>query len=289
MDEGLVKTMTDFGFTVNQAKVYLSIVRGAYNVGSISKQTQLHRQDIYKILPKLEKMGLITRTLDKPFRFEAIAIEKALDNLISKEKKKANEKIACLENHLKEVVVSLKEQSEKREPIDAGFTLLTNDNAIENMANMIFKKARKEVNILTNMELLNKPAMRYYMEFIQELPKNKAKSSIVLLSVDDKEKARKTIEQIAPDSGAFIVKVLNRKIQRQYQIIDRKEVCIAVQLKTETGVPCMLWTNDKNIVDVYVEHFNKMWSHSQANILYQTVPIKENEKQKGMVPNSISV
>ena len=83
MQEDLVLKLESFGFTVNQAKVYLSIVQsGKTRVGNISKGTQLHRQDIYKLLPKLEKMGLITKTIDKPFMIEAIPIDEALETLI---------------------------------------------------------------------------------------------------------------------------------------------------------------------------------------------------------------
>ena len=91
MQEDLVVKLESFGFTVNQAKVYLSIVQsGKTRVGKISKSTQLHRQDIYKLLPKLEKMGLITKTIDKPFMIEAVPIEKALETLITKEREKSN-------------------------------------------------------------------------------------------------------------------------------------------------------------------------------------------------------
>jgi sugar-specific transcriptional regulator TrmB len=67
MEEDLVVKLESFSFTVNQAKVYLCIVQsGKTRVGQISKITQLHRQDIYKLLPKLEKMGLITRPSINP-------------------------------------------------------------------------------------------------------------------------------------------------------------------------------------------------------------------------------
>ena len=97
MQEDLVEKMTNFGFTINQAKVYLSIVQsGKTGVGRISKNTQLHRQDIYKLLPKLEKMGLITRTIDKPFMIEALPVKKALESIILKEKEKADQRITQL-------------------------------------------------------------------------------------------------------------------------------------------------------------------------------------------------
>jgi hypothetical protein len=40
-------------------------------------------------LPKLEKMGLITKTIHNPFMIEAIPVEKALDSLVSRERKKS--------------------------------------------------------------------------------------------------------------------------------------------------------------------------------------------------------
>jgi sugar-specific transcriptional regulator TrmB len=114
MQEDIIFKLTNFGFTVNQAKVYLSIVNsGSTHVGKISKETMLHRQDIYKILPKLEKMGLITKTIDKPFRIKAVSVERALDNLISRERKKADDKISYLEISLSELMLSLQEQPEK--------------------------------------------------------------------------------------------------------------------------------------------------------------------------------
>ena len=122
MQEDLVVKLENFGFTVNQAKVYLSIVQsGATRVGRISKNTQLHRQDIYKLLPKLEKMGLITKTIDKPFMIEAIPLEKALESLISKEREKSIERISRLENNLKEMVNSIQKQPETKEEDDLLF------------------------------------------------------------------------------------------------------------------------------------------------------------------------
>ena len=58
MQEDLVKGLEIFGFTPNQAKVYLSIVgAGSSSVGKIAEASKLYRQDIYKIIPKLEKRG----------------------------------------------------------------------------------------------------------------------------------------------------------------------------------------------------------------------------------------
>jgi hypothetical protein len=83
--------------------------------------------------------------------------------LISRERKKADDKISYLEISLSELMLSLQEQPEKNE--EPSFTLLTNDDAIKNRVQLSFRKVRKEVNLVTNLELLNMPIMHYYKEF----------------------------------------------------------------------------------------------------------------------------
>jgi sugar-specific transcriptional regulator TrmB len=261
MQEVVVK-LENFGFTVNQAKVYLSIVQsGSTCVGRISKNTKLHKQDIYKILPKLEKMGLITKTIDKPFMIEAISVEKALDSLVSKERKKANERITHLENNLKDVVNTLRKQPRIKE--EAIFTLLTTDESIRNRGHLTFKKL-KEFLLVTNIENIKSPSRHHFRHFLQTIADNNKKTRLIVVTSDDNNTVKQIVEKIAPVTGQFTAKSINKTICKNYQIIDNKEVWIATQQTTETGNPCILWTNDQNIIDVYKENFKKAWNHARA-------------------------
>jgi sugar-specific transcriptional regulator TrmB len=269
MQEDLVVKLASFGFTVNQAKVYLSIVQsGKTRVGRISRGTQLHRQDIYKLLPKLEKMGLITKTIDKPFMIEAIPIEKALETLISKEKSKANERISQLENNLKEMVTAIQMQPEIKE--EARFTLLTSDEAIKNRGRLIFKKSKKDFKIVVSMEHITKPALHYFREFLQLIADHNARLELIIVTTEDEEEVEQIVEKIAPGSGQLKVKFINNSVCKNYQVIDNKEVWISTQQKTENGFPCLLWTNDQNIVATYRENFKLTWTHPKASIVNPT-------------------
>jgi sugar-specific transcriptional regulator TrmB len=249
--------LENFGFTVNQAKVYLSIVQsGATRVGRISKNTQLHRQDIYKLLPKLEKMGLITKTIEKPFMIEAIPVEKALDNLVSRERRKAQERISHLENNLKEVVSELLEQPRVKE--ETQFTLLTTDEAIKNRAHISFNKIRKECLLISSIKHINSPFVHYFRDFFQTIAHNKIKTRLIVVTNNDTD--GQTLERMAPITGRFTVKSLNKTACKNYLIIDNMEAWIVTQQKTEKGYPCILWTNDRNIIDVYKENFKKAWN-----------------------------
>jgi sugar-specific transcriptional regulator TrmB len=268
VDEDLVSKLENFGLTVNQSKVYLSIVQhGKTRVSKISKGTQLHRQDIYKLLPKLERMGLITRTIGKPFMLEALSMEKALGTLILKEKEKQDQRISCLQKNLKEVENSLGRQQETRE--DDFFTLLTTDNAIRNRTQIIAKKIRKEMLIVATAENIKKTGFNYFRDILKTVADNRAKTRLIIANSGDIDTIKQTIDKIAPNKGEFTARISNPSDRQNYQIFDSKELCVATERKTETGHACLFWTNDQTIVDVFKGHFKRMWNISKSVILQE--------------------
>jgi sugar-specific transcriptional regulator TrmB len=278
IQEDFVKKLSPFGFTTNQAKVYLSIVQsGSISARKISKVTQLHRQDIYKILPKLERKGLITKTIGKPFKIQAIPLETALYQLVLNEREKSNKKIDALEGNLKDLIDSLKEQPKNEE--DARFTLLTTDDSIRNRGNLSFEGLRKEVKLVINLELLLAPLTRLH-EFVTLLSERMTKTLLLAVTPEDIETVFKTIEKFQPHESFFTAKHIGRSTRKHYLILDRKEVWIATEQKTESGFPCILWTNDKNIVQVYEEHFDASWNHTGATKIYPMLSVEQQKRGK---------
>jgi len=264
LQEDLVIKLENFGFTVNQAKIYLNIVEsGKTQVGRIATTTHLHRQDIYKMLPKLEKMGLITKSIDKPIMIEAVPIENALDNLIMREREKANLRFSNLENNLKEMINSIQKQPEIKE--ETRFSLLSTDEAIRNKENLTLKQIKKECLLVTNIENIKTPS-NHFRDFFHKIAGNKTKTRLIVVTKEDLDIAKESIERIAPCTGQFTAKLINKTPCKNYRIIDNKEIWIATQQKTENGSPCMLCTNDQNILGVYKENFKKTWNKARTMI-----------------------
>ena len=207
-------------------------------------------------------MGLITKTIDRPFMIEAISVEQALDSLVSKASKLSNERISHLENNLKDVVNALQEQPRIKE--EARFTLLTTDEAIKHRGRLTFKKLKKEFLLVTDIEHIKSPSTHYFLDFLQTIAYIKGKTRLIVVTSDDNDTVKQTVEKLAPITGQFTAKSINKTTCKNYQIIDNKEIWIATQQITETGYPCILWTNDQNIIDVYKENFKKAWNRAQA-------------------------
>lgn len=141
------------------------------------------------------------------------------------------------------------------------------------------------------MEQITMPALHYFRNFIQTIADNNAKTRLIVVASDDKDVVKQTIEKIAHSKGQFTAKFINKSVSKNYQVIDNKEVWIATQQKTEIGYPCILWTNDQNIVDAYKENFKKTWNHPRAITVYQSSIMKEFVPQingETLMPNSLS-
>ena len=87
MDEKQIVWLMDFGFTINQARVYASLITfKMLTIKEISEITKVHVQDIYKIIPKLQQMGLVTKTVNRPAKIQLIPIRTALTKIIREKK-----------------------------------------------------------------------------------------------------------------------------------------------------------------------------------------------------------
>jgi len=280
MEKDLICKLSDFGLTVNQAKVYLSIVQsGATCVSRIAESTRLHRQDIYKMLPKLEEMGLIMRTLGTPSIIEAIPVEKAFNRLFSTEREEANERISRLEANLKELINALREKEAERtgKQEEARFTLLSTDAEIMNIAELLFENTRTEFDLVTSLELITR-RMHHFHENFKKLSKRGVKIRIIVENLNNEDLVKRTLEKIRPDRGDFAAKLVYKSKPIPYSIIDNKELRIRRRKLTESGLPAVLWTNGSNIVHFYKENFEKSWNDRHAVSIY---PERDVEKRTG--------
>ncbi|PVX26841.1 MAG: hypothetical protein CW716_05175, partial [Candidatus Bathyarchaeum sp.] len=55
-----IETLTWLGLTERQAKVYLALLQiGSSSAEAISKLSTVHRQEVYRLVARLQEMGLV--------------------------------------------------------------------------------------------------------------------------------------------------------------------------------------------------------------------------------------
>jgi sugar-specific transcriptional regulator TrmB len=271
IQEDIVKELEAFGFTLNQAKVYLTVVQaGSISVGKIAESSKLYRQDIYKILPKLEKKGVITKTLGAPIIIKAIPVKKALKSLVLEERKKALERITRMETKLNEIsnaVGNMYETVAGIEHEESHYSLLTEENEIKNRADSIWEKAKKECNVVASLKPLMYRGANFYQRF-RAATNNGAKIRLLIEAPKKEQRLHSNVERVRPDSDNFTAKFIISKSPKPFQIIDLEEVWISTKLKSQSGTPSVLWSNGENIVTAYHERFERKWNDKKAITIF---------------------
>jgi len=252
-----------FGLTPNQAKVYLAIVQlGIAPVGRVSKVSKVRREDVYRILPKLERMGLTEKILGTPAKVRATPLEDALSILIKREKDQAEKKISTLMTKKDELLKHVKANNKKIrfEDEETQFALLSTGDAILNRLIAVIKNARKEINVVTSAG-----EFYHFLPVVAEPLEKAVKKRVkvrVILEVQDRYPL-KEIENYLSPRAPLDIKCVYQSLSH-YVIVDYAQALIATSPEPPLGEHPHLWTSNKSFVGLMQENFEGLW-HSSLN------------------------
>jgi sugar-specific transcriptional regulator TrmB len=213
------ETLTRYGLLRNEIRVYLYLARaGQKKAGEIAEAINLHRTETYRILRDLEKKGILFSIFEKPLKFTAVPLDKAIDLLVEAQKMK----IKLLEKE-KDSLVDLwlsmphvKEEKVRKEL----FQMLEGEQQVVIKAEELLNKAEKEFQIFASDEYLSQ---LYYSDFTDSLKRLAQKIDVKLLVVDS-PKSQYFIEEMEWPKRKYT------KVQAQnlpcFMIVDNKEILI---------------------------------------------------------------
>jgi len=265
--------------TTNQAKVYLAIAhRGLAPVSYISNESKVRREDVYRIIPKLEKLGLVEKILGTPNKIKTLPLEEAFSRLVKREQERINRQTLKLKAQKERLLKHLKVEKSRSPPEERGdFALLLQRNQIINKAALLIKEAQKEISISTSAELLfkllpdNTPLLRSAL-------RRGVKLRIIIDMPDTMETLVKVLSprlrDFKSEIGSFDVK-FSDQISGHYMISDYKQVMIAASTDLSTGINPYLWTDDENLVGIMQTTFEETWNSSVTDSGIHTSDLSE--------------
>lgn len=263
LDEN-AKILSDFGLTHNQAKVYIAVVQlGIASVSQVSKISKVRREDVYRILPKLEKMGLIEKILGKPTKIRATPVEEALPILIKREKDVANKRVSTLMAKKDEFLKHFKAHKMKPISEEAHFTLISQREGIINRGLTMVKNAKRTINIVTSKDK-SLHVFASYGETFKEAIKRGVKVRMILDITEHEDSISRIIEEYKSSKASLDLKYTDQP-STHYMTVDYKEALVATSIEPIIGKNPYLWTDDSNLVGLMQKNFESIW-HTSVNI-----------------------
>jgi sugar-specific transcriptional regulator TrmB len=253
------ETLSRFGLLKNEIKVYLHLARaGEKKAGEIAEAISLHRTETYRILRDLEKKGIVFSIFEKPLKFTAVPLDKAIDLLVNAQKIK----IRLLEQE-KASLVELWQSMPQPKVTDTKkelFQMLEGEQQVLMKANELLERTEKEFQVFASADYL---AQLYYSDFSDKL-KNQADKVNVTLVTDNSLKSAYFMGQLQWLSESH--RIVDGQSLPCFMISDNKEVLIAFHEKDAANdedakkkdKTAAIWTNYSAFVKVLRMLFSKL-------------------------------
>jgi len=271
--------LSDFGLTHNQAKVYLTIAKlGVATVSQVSKVSKVRREDVYRILPNLEKIGLIEKILGKPTKLRAIPVEDALALMIRREENIVSERVRSLTGLKDEFLKHFK--AYKVKPLSkeaAHFALISEREGIINKELTMVKDAEKAIDVITSKDKLLHIFGGYLGQFERAF-RSGAKIRVILDVSEYEDSILEIIEENKRFRDNLDIRYTDQSIGHCV-IRDYTEVLMATSREPTVGETPYLWTDDENLVGLLQKNFESTWHASVDVKTIQTEAVPEKIEQ----------
>jgi sugar-specific transcriptional regulator TrmB len=248
-----------YGLSQNEIRAYVYLARAdEKRVAEIAEAISLHRTEAYRTLRGLEKRGMVLSTFEKPLRFAAVPLDKAIERLVETEKTR----LKLLEKEKADLIQlwssmpKPRNENSKREV----FQILEGESQAILKANDLLGKTQTELQIFAPEEHL---AQLYRNDFMDNLEQRSYDVNINLLT-ENSLKSRFFCERVGWSNHTCCVGDVSKL--PCFIISDREELLIVYGKKSQDAGrarkkrsrTAALWTNSNALVVSMLALFYRM-------------------------------
>ena len=248
------------GLTLNQAKVYLAVIKlEKTTVGQVANFSKVRREDVYRILPSLEKMGLIERLLGKPTEIRATRISDALSLLVAEEKGKSDERLIGMRGIVQKL--SLKDWKQQLPKEESIYILIAEKKSIFAKTSDLINNSTKEIALIADKGGL----MSVLFQFSGEYKLAVKNGAVIRLIFEGETPDVLLKEKVTKLIGTASVQVkFHREPLNHFIMSDDKEALITTSKESGLGENPSLWTNNSNLIGVLRTSFESDWQKAEG-------------------------
>jgi sugar-specific transcriptional regulator TrmB len=250
--------------TTQQAKVYLSLSKlEQATVKTIATDAQMARAEVYRVIPELQKRGLIKKIITTPISFKAVPLSEGLSILLEQETEKHKEKLAKAEQFLQNFK---NHNREKPSQEDASYSLTSGFKA----ENREFSKDFTELQTSSDGIFYWKAilfVMNLNFESYRKALTRGVKFRYIANIPEDEEMPQ--LIQTLKKTGSFELKSTSIPPRIGIDIHDKKNVHIITATKDDSNEIEVLRSRSLAIVALLQDYFDMKWQAATTPCWHQ--------------------
>jgi len=255
--------LSNFGLTKTQAKIYTTIIAlGVASASEIAALSKIRREEVYRVIPELERHGVITRKLKVPRKFSAVQPETAIQILTKTKLKAMKEEIDKLRQGQAKLTARLKSIELPTQHDNCSIEAIPKQDSLDNLFTKgieITQNAKQQIDVVVPLENLKYA----YLNCPKHLKERLAKT-IRIRVVTESHKPDAFTEEIKQYSETSNNQIELRQIEKlPFNLIlvdDSQAIWGDFRLKNQNAQT--LWTNNQTQIAILTTSFESIWQKS---------------------------
>lgn len=263
-----IHVLAQLGLTAMQAKVYLILIKlGKANIKKISNSASIDRANVYRIMPKLQEIKLVEKTITVPNFFRAIPLREGISMLLEHKAKEYQE----IEDKSKEIIAKYKENTEESGSEECQFVLIPDGRATARKMSEMRTRSQHNYDFLFYW----KSGVRIIDHLIANFKRLMKRGIAVraLIFLNEGETLTPNLLTLQKNS-LFSVRYTFTSMPLTLALFDKKETLFNTAPFCPAKTPS-LWSNNPVLIEILQKYFDQRWENAKTPL---TALIKTKEE-----------
>lgn len=259
-----IEILSEFGLTETQAKVFIAAIQLENpTVSEIAESAKVRREEVYRLLPELEKMGLIERLLGKPLRLRSPDPKSSISTLLKLERERARDRISELSVKSRDLLQQLDEHDTSVDDVEiltSEFSLIQEKESIRTNLSELIDNSTKRLDLL-----FSRPDLTWLLstqgEALRSAMERGVKVRIMSEPPTERDRLPRILERRFPESLDVELKYLLSPAAF-FIVADLAQLIFITSGAHHLPVANCLWTNNESLIALTHKDFEERWNES---------------------------
>ncbi|TRO52972.1 TrmB family transcriptional regulator [Candidatus Bathyarchaeota archaeon] len=261
VEQEATQILNRLGLTNSQVRVYLTLLKlGKTTAKTISNNSRVARQEVYRVLVELEEKSLVERIIAVPTEFKAVPIEDCLSFLIMERKKELSELQKESTKLSSKLTFFLKSREKKVKTPQIGkteFVLVPESKALLLRMEKALESTQNSVEAIYPKDMFLQILFNLSDKFKKALDRGVKIRCLINEQLDTN--SWPLAVQTIVENRFFEIRILLEIPFENFWIYDEKEVLVATSSTGNNKQFPVLWTTAAPLIGIAKKYFSTMW------------------------------
>ena len=258
-------TLKDLGLTLIQAKVYLTLFKlGPSKTSVIAAEATVARPDVYRNLIKLQKLGLVEKSIETPTRHKALPLNQGLSLLLERRTAQFKDLRAKTKILLARAKTAKIKNPKNRDQSLVQFILTPSGLPVTERIKTAIVNAKQNIDLVLSWKSFACWMLDTFAESM-EIAWTKHVETRFIIERPFESETEEELLNFCRKKPSCQIRFMQHQPKISLGIYDKKEVSIMVDpMNGLTGSP-VLWSNNDSLLYLAEDYFEVHWRTAIKN------------------------